>query len=153
MPHYGIDPEQTERMLSWDWVERQMTEARSYWVSSTRADGRPHAVPIWGVWIEGYFYFGSDRNSVKAENISRDNRVVIHLESGDETVIFEGKLVKAQAPEPIQKAIDAAYSEKYGFDPELGEADALTYQLIPRKVMAWLERDYPTTATYWLFDV
>ena len=68
-------------------------------------------------------------------------------------VIFEGKLVVAQVSKSTQDAIEAAYRQKYGFDPEPVEEDALTFHLIPRKVMAWLESDYPATATYWLFDV
>ena len=153
MPHYGVMPGETDAMLTWDWVERQMIKARNYWVCSLRADGRPHAAPVWGAWVDGSFYFGTDRSSVKARNIARDKRVVLHLESGDETVIFEGELVEAQPDEPTRIAIGAAYTEKYGFDPELDEDDALTYRLIPRKAMAWLERDYPATATYWRFDV
>ena len=153
MPHYGIDAEKTDAMMTWDWVKGQLTEARNYWVCTTRRDGSPHAVPIWGAWVEGSLYFGTDRQSLKAANIRRDNRVVIHLESGDDTVIFEGKLVAAQVSASRQNAIDAAFRTKYDFDPELDEVDALSYQLIPRKVMAWLESDYPATATNWLFDV
>ena len=153
MPHYGVTPDQTDAMLNWDWVERQMLEARSYWICTTRADGSPHAVPIWGAWVEGQFYFGTDRQSVTAKNIRCDNRVVIHLESGDDTVIFEGHLIEAQVSEFTQSAIDATFHKKYGLDPELDESDALIYQLVQRKVMAWLERDYPATATYWLFDL
>ena len=26
------------------------------------------------------------------------------------------------------------------------------YGVLPDKVMAWLEKDYPASATYWLFD-
>ena len=143
MPHYGIAPDQTDAMLTWDWAESQLTEARNYWICATRRDGSPHAVPIWGTWVERNLYFGTDRQSLKAANIRRDNRVVIHLESGDDTVIFEGKLVEAQISESTQDAIDAAYRQKYGFDPELGEEDALTYQLIPRKVMAGLKAITP----------
>ena len=29
-----------------------MSKAHNYWVSTTRPDGRPHVMPVWGVWIE-----------------------------------------------------------------------------------------------------
>lgn len=153
MPHYGVHADQTEAMLHWDWVERQMQRARNYWLCSTRANGMPHAAPVWGVWVEGQFFTATARHSVKARNISRDKRAVLHLESGDETVIFEGALHAIKPRPPLQSAITQRYIEKYELDPSLDEADALQYRLEPRKVMAWLERDFPGTATYWLFDV
>lgn len=30
MPRYGVMPDKVDAMLTWDWVERQMTDARSY---------------------------------------------------------------------------------------------------------------------------
>ena len=109
-------------------------------------------MPVWGVWVAGNLYFGTDKTSVKARNIGRDQRVVIHLESGDDTVIFEGELVLADAPKSLQDEIDAEYMRKYELDPAMDDTGVLQFQLVPRKVMAWLESDYPATATYWLFD-
>ena len=154
MPHYGVMPAQTDGMLSWDWVEGHMEAARNYWLCTTRPDGRPHAVPVWGAWVEGSLYFGTDKQSVKAKNISRDSRALVHLESGDDTVIFEGELVEANVSADLQAAIEAAYIGKYALDPELEEDEGTRlYRLVPRKVMAWQEKDYPSSATLWLFDV
>lgn len=152
MPHYGVMPDQVDAMLSWDWVDRQMHEARNYWICSVCADGRPHSVPVWGAWVDGVLYFGSDRQAVKARNIARDSRVVVHLGSGDETVIFEGRAAEAQVSSELSQRIEQRYVEKYELDPELADSDDLLLCLKPNKVMAWLEKDYPATATYWLFD-
>lgn len=152
MPHYGVMPDQVEAMLTWDWVDRQMRVARNYWICSVRADGRPHSVPVWGAWVDGLLYFGTDRQAVKVRNIARDSRVVVHLDSGDETVIVEGRAKIAQVPAAQLQRISQCYIEKYELDPDLAESDNLLLCLIPSKVMAWLEKDYPATATYWLFD-
>ena len=152
MPHYGVDPAAVDGMLAWDWVVGQMREARSYWVCSVRADGRPHAVPVWGAWLNGAFYFGTDSKSVKAANIRRDPRVVIHLDSGDDVVILEGEPALAVLSAESTSALDALYTEKYGLSPELETSPSLVYQLRLRKVMAWRERDFPASATSWLFD-
>lgn len=153
MPSYGVMPDQTTGMLTWDWVDAQMLRARNYWLCTTCSDGKPHAVPIWGVWVVGNFYFSTGRSSVKARNIRRDNRVILHLESGDETLIFEGALVESRESVSLQAAIMRAYADKYDISPDADELDAIQYRLQPQKVMAWLESDYPATATYWLFDV
>ena len=153
MPHYGVTPEQTDAMLTRDWVDAQMRQARNFWLSTTSPDGKPYAAPVWGVWVEGSFFFSTGPRSVKARNIRHDNRVVLHLESGDETLIFEGVLLNSREPEALQAAIERAYSVKYDLDLEHNEVDTIQYRLQPQKVMAWLETDYPATATYWLFDV
>ena len=153
MPHYGVNAEEIGSMLTWDWVEGQMTSARNYWLCTTCPDGKPHAVPVWGAWAEGQLYTATDRNSVKARNISHNNRAVMHLESGDVTVIFEGMLSETVPRAALQAAITQVYVDKYDLDPSLDEEAAVQYRLEPRKVMAWLESDFPGTATYWLFDV
>lgn len=153
MPHYGVASEQTDGMLTWDWVEGQMIQARNYWLCTTCPDGKPHAVPIWGAWVKGSLFMATDQNSVKARNISRNNRVVVHLESGDETVILEGTLSVAQPSDALEAEIARVYIDKYTLDPELDETDVVQYRMDLNKVKAWLERDFPTTATYWLFDV
>lgn len=153
MPHYGVMPDAVDGMLTWDWVDRQMHEARNYWICTVCADGRPHSVPVWGAWVDGELYFGTDKNSVKARNIARDNRVALHLDSGDETVIFEGRLVEAKVSESLYRKIAARYIEKYVLDPELDDSGDLLLRLLPEKVMAWLEKDYPATATCWRFHV
>ena len=150
MPHYGVHVD-SAGMLSWEWVAQQMQAARNYWVCSARADGRPHAAPVWGAWFEGVFTFGTDRNAVKAANIRRDPRAIIHSESGDDVVILEGELSAVKLPAVSIAALDAIYTQKYGFSPELDAPDTLLFQLQPRKVLAWQEKDFPATATCWLF--
>lgn len=152
MAHYGVAADATAGMLGWDWVETQMQAARNYWVCSVRADGRPHAAPVWGAWYNRALYFGTDENSVKAANIARDPRVVIHLDSGDDVVIFEGELTTAKLSAESAATLDALYTDKYGLSPELETSDSLVFQLLPRKVFAWQEKDFPSTATCWLFD-
>ena len=152
MPNYGVLPEQFDGMLGWDWVEGQMAQARNYWIATTSADGSPHCVPVWGAWLDGAFFFGCDRQSVKAANIRRDCRAVMHLDSGDDCVIFHGRLVESQPSAAMLKRLNAAYVAKYRLDPQLDESGAQLYRLAPRKVLAWQERDYPASVTCWRFD-
>jgi hypothetical protein len=36
--------------IPWRHVDAQLHALRSLWVSTTRPDGRPHAVPVWFAW-------------------------------------------------------------------------------------------------------
>ncbi len=136
-PQYGFEP------IAWSWVSRQMSEARSYWVATTRADGSPHSAPVWGVWVDERFHFFTDSDSLKAKNLARDPRAVVHLESGDEVVILEGTI------EPLDPADEVvrAYEAKYGIS--LGDSPAPAFRLDLGKALAWLESDFPRTATRW----
>ncbi len=143
---YGVgDPQYGFEAIEWSWVVKRMSGARNYWVITTRTDGRPHASPVWGVWQDSAFHFFTDPDSLKARNIHRDPRAVIHLESGDEVVIMEGTLESVAATPDVV----SAYESKYGIS--LGDEPEGLYRLKTTKVLAWLESDFPKTATRWLF--
>ena len=154
MRNYGI-AEGDAGLMSWDWVDGQMAKSRNYWIASTRPDGRPHAAPVWGVWIDGALYFSSDAGSRKARNLAANPEVVVHLESGDDCVILEGRVVSmADREELLALGVGKAYSSKYApIDPfENGGMFGSWFALHPRTVLAWLEKDFPNTATRWNFE-
>ncbi len=153
MPGYGLDGTDESKWLTWEWVQHQMTGARNYWVGSTLPDGAPHAAPVWGVWANDTLYFATSSTSRKGRNIANDPRVVVHLESGNDTVIFEGTLTPETDIE-VLKPIVEQYGAKYAFTPSLpmlsdGES---FYKLVPVKALAWLEADFPNTAVRFTFD-
>ncbi len=148
MRNYGIATDEAG-LMSWEWVDEQMTKSRNYWIGSTRPDGRPHAAPVWGVWYEGALYFGSDPESQKARNFEHQPEIVVHLESGDETVILEGKIEKTTDPARIAP-VDKLYAAKYPpFDPAPSK---FYFVLRPHTAFAWHEHNFPQSATRWDFD-
>jgi PPOX class probable F420-dependent enzyme len=80
MPGYGIvGPTQGSGLLPWSWAEERLTASRNYWVASSWPDGRPHAMPVWGIWHDGALWFSSSRQSRKARNLAADPRVAISI--------------------------------------------------------------------------
>ena len=148
---YGISVS-AEGLLSWEWVRQQMTQSCNYWISSTRPDGRPHAMPVWGVWLNDRLFFGTARKSRKALNLAANPAVSCHTESGDEAVIIEGVVEEVTDLELFNR-ITAAISEKYPNMPEEAEPDPenITYAVRARTVFAFRERDFPQSATRWRF--
>ena len=73
-PGYGI-PTNRRGMLSWEYVEERMSAAQNYWVATVRPEGRPHLSPVWGVWVDGAFYFGSGPQTRKVRNLSENPHV------------------------------------------------------------------------------
>ena len=146
---YGV-PETEDGMLTWEWAVERLTTARNYWVATTRPDGRPHAMPVWGIWLDGEFFFGSGRNSAKTRNLAANPAIVVHLESGDETVILEG-LAEPVLDGALERRVDEVYGPKYDFTPDSsGEADPW-FVVRPQRAYAWTESGYPGSATQFDF--
>jgi pyridoxine/pyridoxamine 5'-phosphate oxidase len=140
---YGIH-EGPEGMLDWTWADERLERSRNYWIVTADEDGRPRAIPVWGIWIGDSVVFGTNVCSRKARNLDRDPRVVIHLESGDEVVILEGEVEAIEATDEIADAFKA----KYDWRPEVGGDNSTRwYRLRAKTAQAWLETDYPKTAT------
>src|SRR5919199_4561760 len=75
--------------IPWNCVDRQLRALRSIWVSSTRPDGRPHAVPVWFTWDGRTLYFATHESSQKARNLERQAWLVIHAGDGDDVIILD----------------------------------------------------------------
>ena len=147
---YGV-PDTEEGMLAWSWATERLESARNYWVATTRPDGRPHSMPVWGIWLDGAFFFGSGRNSAKSRNLAANPAIVVHLESGDETVILEG-LAEPVPDEALEQRVDEVYGAKYDFTPDSsGETDPW-FVVRPKRAYAWTESGYPGSATQFDFD-
>jgi hypothetical protein len=140
---YGIARGDDGR-LPWSYVEEQCIASRNYWVCTTRPDGRPHAMPVWGLWLDDRIVFSTDPQSLKARNFASRPEVVVHLESGDEVVVVEGR-VEAMEPGLLPAFLDA-YEVKYDYRPSADQTDGV-YQVRPQRVLAWREQDFPTSAT------
>jgi hypothetical protein len=140
---YGI-ASGDEGQLEWAWVEEQCTGSRNYWVCTTRADGRPHAMPVWGLWLDGRVVFSTDPSSLKARNFLARPEVVVHLESGDDVVVIEGRV--EEMDRALLPAFLDAYEAKYDYRPNAEQTEGV-YQVRPERVLAWRETDFPTSAT------
>jgi PPOX class probable F420-dependent enzyme len=136
-------------MLPWAWARRRLAAAHNYWLSTTRPDGRPHAMPIWALWLDETLLFSTSRRSRKGRNLSRRPQAVVHLESGDQTVILEGR-VREVRDAAVLARYAAGYYAKYRFRPE-AEPGSVTYALEARVGFAWRERDFPKSATRFAF--
>jgi hypothetical protein len=74
---YGI-PDSNEEILTWDFVARAMSDDRFYWITTVRPDGKPHARPTWGVWVERTFYCGGGEGTRWVRNLSTNRDIVVH---------------------------------------------------------------------------
>ncbi len=145
---YGLAPVEAG-VLAWSDVQARLAESRNYWVATTRPNGRPHVMPVWGLWWDGTFYFSTDPNSQKARNLAGNQEVVVHLESGDDAVILEGAVERVTDPQTLAEFADR-YDAKYQFRPDPSNPNFAFYSVRPRRAFAWREADFPSSATRWV---
>lgn len=142
---YGL--KERSQYLPWEHARQRLERSRNYWVCTSRPDGRPHSMPVWGHWIEDVLYFGTGRSSRKGKNLAQNPSVSVHLESGDDAVILEGRVSEVSDRAMLHK-LDSAYRKKYKV-PLNTDPDTVVYAVRPRVVMAWTEKNFPNDATRW----
>jgi pyridoxine/pyridoxamine 5'-phosphate oxidase len=151
MPGYGIVAEhEGEGLLPWSWAAERLERARNYFVSTTRPDGRPHVMVVWGLWLDDAFAFSTGRTSRKAQNLAANPRCVVCPDDADEAVIVEA--VAAELTD--RAALDrfcAEYQKKYTYDVS-GMSEPV-FVARPRVVFGQIEKTFTKSATRWTFEV
>lgn len=128
--------------VPWEYVEKQLTESKHYWICSVRANGRPHVVPRWAVYLDGRLYYDGSPETRHARNIIENPYVTVNLEDGQKAIILEGKTVPAPKPTPqLAERLAKVYRVKYaeeGYAPEPNQWDeGGLYVFTPRQCLAW----------------
>ncbi len=148
MAGYGV-PDNLDGTLEWSAVVERVTAAKNYWICTASSDGAPHAVPVWGAFLDDTLYFGVGPRS--ARNLASNPRVSVHLESGTEVVILEGSVTTLRDPDPgLSKQLDDTLADKYDYRPSSESDDPVGdgwFILAPSRVIAWAE--FPADATRW----
>lgn len=141
MRGYNI-PHRDDGMLLWNAVSAQIAQARTYWVGTVDRTGQPHAVPIWGIWFDTTLYFDGAPHARWVRNLGANPKAVVHLESGENVVILEGRVVRLhQLDLSVLPKVAAASEEKYG--GAFRDNGCLALQ--PQVVFAWSA--FPADAT------
>jgi hypothetical protein len=107
MPGYGVSgPEHGTGLLHWSWAAERLTAARNYWVGSVWPDGRPHTMPVWGMWDDSTLWFTSATDSRKVKNLRHDPRCCVTTEDASDPVIIEGVARFVTDTPTLQRVVD-----------------------------------------------
>jgi hypothetical protein len=151
MPGYGIH-RHAAGLKPWSWAEKRLKQAHNYWIATVHPDGRPNSSAVWGLWLEGQFWFSCATNSRKARNLARNPACTITTERADEAVIVEGVASPVSGRDKLAPFV-RAYKRKYDWpmDP-----DAEGYFVVtPRLAFAFIEHadQFQKTSTRYDFNV
>lgn len=152
MPGYGIaDANEGKGLFSWSWATERLSTARNYWIATTKPDGCPHAMPVWGVWLDDAFYFSTGNQSRKARNLVENPKCVICCEVGEHQIVLEGEARLIEDAE-LRRRFAEAYQTKYNWDTE--GFDEPFYAVRPTAVFGFSTApgEFVASATRWTFD-
>ncbi len=137
MPGYGIlDAKKGRGLLPWSWAKKRFAKSRNYLISTTREDGRPHLMPVWGVWIEDIFYFSTGARSQKARNLASNPNCSIGTvhEKDEESILVEG-VAKSVSDKALMRNFSVVYQAKYDYD--MSSFNEPVYAVRPRAAFAF----------------
>lgn len=141
----------------WSDAVQVLEHAELYWLSTVRADGRPHVTPLIGVVEDGAVHFCTGLREQKARNL--EHRSQVALTTGNNTwaqgldVVVEGTAVRVTDQAALQRLADA-FEAKYGsvwhFDVGdggfgMGEEAAPVFRIEPAKVLAFAKEPHAQT--------
>jgi general stress protein 26 len=105
--------------VPWSVARQALEEAETYWLSTVRADGRPHVTTLIAMWHGDALYFSTGQTEQKCKNLERNPHCVLttgtnRLEGGLDVVV-EGKAVRVTDDARLE-VLAAAWDTKYGSD-------------------------------------
>jgi PPOX class probable F420-dependent enzyme len=126
------------------------------WLSTVRADGRPHLVPTWFVWDGQTVVIVSKPGAVKVANLRADPRAMLALGDADDD--FDVGLLEATAEiatEPTPLVLPPGFAAKYGSRIEamgltvaqFARTYAQVIRLTPVRALGWHGRSSPSSVT------
>jgi hypothetical protein len=149
VPGYQFSPKK-KGLLPWNWASDRLTRSRQYWIATTRPDGAPHLMIIWGVWLDGTFWFSTGPGSRKARNLSENSRCSIGTDNAAEAVVLEGTVERIDAQHADFEKFKKAYQRKYAWD--VREMAQSVYRMQGSVGFGLHEEKFEQTATRWSFQ-
>jgi general stress protein 26 len=150
------DPEASP--TPWAAVRRVIEEAELFWISTVRADGRPHVTPLPTVWQEDTLYFCTGAAEQKGINLAKNAHCA--LTTGNNAwkvgldVVVEGSARRIEDDALLGRLAGAWASKYHGdwqFDVRNGVFvqgdghEALVFGVRPAKVLAFRKGDFAQT--------
>ena len=143
----------------WDETRCAIDDAELFWVTTVRADGRPHVTPLVAVWLDDAIHFATGADEQKAVNLRTNQNVILttgcnQWERGLDVVV-EGEAVRVTDASVLARLAEA-WTAKWdgrwhyevhqgGFRHEDGSSPVLVFAVKPAKVLAFAKGTFGQT--------
>ncbi len=152
MPGYGIvGPDEGRGLLPWSWAEERLVGSHDYWLATVTPAGRPHVMPVWGVWHERSAWFSASFRSRKTRNLEVTPHASITTDNALQPVVVDGDVERIVARPPLEE-FTRLVNSKYETDYPLSFfTENACFRLRPTWVFSLDETDFVGTPTRWTF--
>jgi len=103
----------------WSTAEPVIEAAELWWITTVRADGRPHVTPLLAVWDDGALHFTTGTDEQKAVNLRTNDQVAlttgVNTQDDGLDVVLHGRAERVADDARLQHLADA-WVAKYGED-------------------------------------
>jgi general stress protein 26 len=138
----------------WEETRHVLESAELFWISTVRADGRPHVTPVVAVWAEGVIHFCTGAEEQKFANLRANPHVVLttgcnRWDQGLDVVV-EGDAVRVTDEDTLRrlaKAWTTKWEGQWQFTVRDGcfhhqpAGAAIVFSVTPSKVFAHAKGD------------
>lgn len=139
----------------WDETRKALETAELFWLTTVRADGRPHVTPVVAVWCEDAVWFATGEGEQKFVNLRTNQHVVLttgcnRWDQGLDVVV-EGDAVRVTDDTVLGRVAEAfaarwdgrwQYAASGGCLRDTGgHGEALAYRVSPARVFAHAKGD------------
>jgi general stress protein 26 len=142
----------------WRDVVAVLASAEMFWLTTVRADGRPHVAPLPAIWDAGALHIATGAHEQKARNLAHDPRCVLTTGTPDFRsgldVVVEGVAERVRDHDRLRH-LAGLWKSKLDWDFGVGdgvfldnESDghgAIVLAIRPRKVLAFGKNPYTQT--------
>lgn len=142
----------------WEDARQALETAELCWISTVRADGRPHVTPLVAVWLDDALHFCTGESEQKAANL-RGNQAVVLMTGcngwdGGMDVVVEGHAVRVtdrRTLERLAKAWTHKWDGRWEYEPGnegfkgSDHESVLVFTVRPEKVFAFAKGNFSHT--------
>ena len=145
-------------MLTWPATKKILTTFPYLWISTNDADGQPHLVQQWGVWVDDVLYFEGSDKTRWARNLARDPRLAWGVQSADRAAYGEATVdivrgVDHKLAMKIAKQYGAKYGRGFKYRPKPEQYEkGHVFRARPTKLIAFDVKRFNTSAARFVFD-
>ena len=159
---YGLDPIPWSRAL--EALESDQRDTNDTWfLATTRPDGRPHVAGVGAVWDNGKVYVVSGDGTRKSQNLAQNPNCAVGISKPGIDLVIEGTAERVTDDETLQRLAkryadggwaptveDGAFTHEYSA-PSAGPPPWNLYAITPTTIFGVLGQE-PGGATRWRFD-
>jgi general stress protein 26 len=145
----------TAAAVGWQKTRKALETAELFWISTVRADGRPHVTPVVAAWWDGAVWFCTGKEEQKFVNLRANPHVVLttgcnQWDQGLDVVV-EGEAVQVSDDAVLTRAAEAFTTKWDGrwqwtardgcFRRMDGSGEAMVFSVTPVRIFAHAKGD------------